>query len=78
MIEIRTNVGNTKVEHKCENEEQIAEELIRAIDIICADMHVNNTMLTYEEKIKKAIASRNNILNLMSKSEYTCEEYFED
>lgn len=80
MIKIHVDTGFIMVDHDCEGkkEEQIADELILAIDILCADLFVNNPLLNNEEKVKNALATRNNILEHMKNLDYSCKEYFED
>jgi hypothetical protein len=80
MIKIDVDIGHIIVNHDCEGktEKQIADELVQAIDTLCADLYVNNPLLTNKEKISKALATRNSILEQMKSIEYSCEEYFED
>ena len=80
MIKIYVDTNYHAVDHDCEGkkEAQIAAELIPAIDILCADLYVNNPLLNNEEKVKKALATRNSILEHMKNLDYSCEEYFED
>lgn len=80
MIKINVDKGLIIVDHDCngKNEKQIADELIQAIDILCADLYVNNSLLNNEEKVKKALETRNSILEHMKNTDYSCKEYFED
>lgn len=79
MIKITLDKGLIIVDHDCEgkSEKQIAAELVQALDFLCADLYVDNPLLNNEEKIGKALETRNNILDQMKNIEYSCEEYFE-
>lgn len=79
MIKIYVDISHIIVDHDCEGkkEEQIAAELVLAIDILCADLYVNNPLLNNQEKVKKALETRNSILDHMKNIDYSCEEYFD-
>lgn len=79
MIKIDVDKGHIIVDHDCEgkSEKQIAAELVQALDFLCADLYVDNPLLNTEEKLKKALATRNSILKQMKNIKYSCEEYFE-
>jgi hypothetical protein len=76
MVNIEVKNKKVIVDHDYKSSNRIADELIEALDIICADLYVNCD-LTNEEKVRKAIKTRNEILISMTKKEYSCEEYFD-
>lgn len=76
MINIQVDDFKVIVDHNHKNADKVADELIKALDIICADLYVN-TDLTNEEKIQRAIETRNAILIKMTNKEFWCEEYFD-
>ena len=80
MIKFDVDKGHIIVDHDCygKSEKQIAAELVQALDILCADLYVDNLLLKNEEKISKALETRNNILDQMKNIEYSCEEYLGD
>jgi hypothetical protein len=80
MIKFDVDKGHIIVDHDCEgkSEKQIADELVQALDMLCADLYENNPLLNSKEKIDKALETRNNILDKMKNIEYSCEEYFDE
>lgn len=76
MIKIDVDDCKVIVDHNHKNVDKIADELIKALDIICADLYVN-TDLPNDEKVKRATDTRNKILTEMTKKEFWCEEYFD-
>lgn len=81
MIELKIDTFRNifEMQHDFHNNEDIAEQLIKAIDIIVADYYVKLSNVTnkypIDKKIQIAKENRRGILQIMMDSEYTCPEY---
>lgn len=73
MINIDISNGHIIVEHKTDNEEQLIDELISALDIIVADKQIINNNIN----INDALEMRNSFLLKMLELPFSCVEYFE-